>query len=131
MARLYCQVCAEPAHRTDDGVLWLLPETVTANTDWPHTLLVVEPPVCVSCARLAVRVCPALSRGRHVLVRAESYPVYGVNGLLYREGPHGPVLVDERAVLPHGDTGARWMLASKLVRELIDITVLDGGDIGH
>jgi len=70
MRRLLCQVCAGPADRTKDGVLWLLVDWRHDWPDWPNRMGVIEPPICVPCARLSVRVCPTLRRRGAVAVRA-------------------------------------------------------------
>ena len=36
MRRLLCQVCAQPADPTDQGVLWLLPDHPDSWTRWPE-----------------------------------------------------------------------------------------------
>ncbi|SDC87798.1 hypothetical protein [Actinokineospora iranica] len=120
MRKLLCQVCGTPADTTEHGVLWLLRDTgVPCLAD----MLVTEPPICWSCARLSVTVCPALRKG-HVLVRAGSFPLYGVDGIRYRAGRPDPVPVEHWAV-PFTDPAIAWTLAAKLVRDLGDRTVLD------
>lgn len=49
MRQLLCQVCAEPADRTDDGVLWLLRDYRCDWPRWPEGMACVEPPICVPC----------------------------------------------------------------------------------
>ncbi|MGW5052136.1 hypothetical protein [Actinokineospora sp. NPDC004072] len=130
MARLLCQVCAHPADRNDHGTLWLVTDTITRDHSWPHSALVAEPPVCASCARLALRLCPALSTGRHTLMRVAAHPINGVNGLLFAPGPatRPPDLLDENAALAHGHPLLPWMLAAKLTRELQETTILTSAD---
>lgn len=70
------QVCAGPADRTDDGMLWLLTDHRTDWPGWPDRMGVNEPPVCLPCARLSVRLCPALRKGA-ALVRAGRYELAG------------------------------------------------------
>lgn len=115
MRRLLCQVCAGPADRTDDGVLWLLQDHRDDWPDWPNRMGVTEPPVCVPCVRTSVRLCPALRRGA-VAVRARSYPLDGVHGALYRPGSP-PVMVGTASV-SLDNPAVRWMRAVSLAREL-------------
>lgn len=45
MQRLLCNVCAQPADRSDDGVLWLLRDFRDDWPNWPQGMGAVEPPV--------------------------------------------------------------------------------------
>lgn len=122
MLRLLCQVCAGPADRNDDGVLWLLRDFRDDWPGWPENMGIIEPPVCVDCVRLSLRVCPALRKGAAAF-RARTFPVAGVRGLLFagagRPRPVGDVNVslDNPAV--------HWVQASSLARELHDCTIVD------
>jgi hypothetical protein len=111
MRRLLCQVCAGPADHTDDGVLWILKDHRDDWPTWPDGMAVTEPPICIPCARLSAKVCPALRRGA-ALVRARFYPLVGVRGTLYRGGAR-PVRVEETTVA-FTDPDIRWILAANL-----------------
>ena len=116
MSELLCQVCAGPADRTSDGVLWLLRDHRHDWARWPEGMASVEPPVCVGCAALSAKRCPALQRGV-VAVRVREFAVAGVWGTLYRPGLFGPVAV--KAVrIAYSDPLARWVVAAALIREL-------------
>jgi hypothetical protein len=115
MRRLLCQVCAGPADQTGDGVLWLLKDHRKDWDGWPENMGVTEPPVCLPCARLSVSLCPALRRGA-VAVRARTFPVAGVQGVVYRGGAKPtPVKHD---LVAFDDPAIRWVRAMHLVREL-------------
>ena len=59
MLRLLCQVCAQPADRTDQGQLWLVPEKEIGSWEgWPEGMSAIHPPLCQPCAKLSVRMCP-------------------------------------------------------------------------
>jgi hypothetical protein len=123
MNRLLCNVCAKPADRSDEGVLWLLRDYRDDWPGWPEHMAINEPPVCVPCARRASRMCPAMRKGA-VAVRARRYSIAGVRGRLYQPtGTPWPEVVDYRDV-PYGEPGARWVQASMLVRELGDCTIV-------
>jgi hypothetical protein len=63
MGRLLCQVCAQPADRNEDGVLWLLPDYYRKAPGWPENYDLAEPPICLACVPVAIRLCPtAVSR---------------------------------------------------------------------
>jgi hypothetical protein len=118
MLRLLCQVCARPADHTDQGTLWLL--SAGTVTD----LVTTQPPVCRDCARISVRMCPALRPG-HVAFRARSR-VCGVSGMVYRPiGQFGLAPTTYTDVVPLGDPALPWTQAVQLVRRLFEVTTVD------
>lgn len=122
MLRLLCQVCACPADRGGNGVLWLLRDY---RDDWhgrPEGMASVEPPVCACCVEVSLKLCPALRRGA-VAVRVREFPIAGVRGAVYRKGVAAPVAA-EAANLSYDDPRVRWTVASALIRELRDCTVI-------
>ena len=122
MRKLLCQVCAEPADQNGDGVLWLLRDYQSDWPGWPEGMACTEPPICVPCVALSLRLCPALRRGA-VAVRARKFEVAGVRGALYRRGSVAPVAV-EAANLSYNDPDVRWLIASALIRELRDCAIV-------
>jgi hypothetical protein len=122
MARLLCQVCAQPADVDERGVLWLLLDHRDDWVGWPEKMANTYPPLCLPCARIAVRLCPALRRG-YVAVRAQSR-ICGVSGVVYRAGYPYPRTVSD-AVVAYDDPAIRWTVAAQLVRSLHDCTVID------
>jgi hypothetical protein len=122
MLRLLCQVCAGPADQTNDGVLWLLRDHRGDWEGWPEGMASVEPPVCMACVAVSSQLCPALRRGA-VAVRVREFPIAGVRGALYRKGAFAPVAV-EAVNLSYDDPAVRWTVASALVRELQDCSVV-------
>lgn len=124
MRRLLCGVCAKPADRSDDGVLWLLRDFRDDWPSWPNGMAAVEPPICLPCVRPASRLCPSLRKGT-VLVRVRHAPIAGVRGALYRSSSGLiPDCLDEITVA-YEDPLARWVLASNLVRQLFDCTLIE------
>jgi hypothetical protein len=123
MRRLLCQVCASPADRNEDGVLWLLKDHRTDWSGWPDNMTVTEPPICAACVPISSQLCPALRRGS-VTVRARTYPVHGVNAQLYKSSHRGPVLTGQD-IVGYTDPTIRWARATELVRRLHDCTILD------
>lgn len=126
MRRLRCQVCAGPADHTSDGVLWLLKDHRGDWPGWPNAMGVTEPPVCLSCVRVSVRLCPALRQGA-VAVRARRFPLSGVHGGLYAGG-HTPVLVGD-ATVSYDNPAVRWVRAVSLARELRDCTIIEPDEL--
>lgn len=121
MLRLLCQVCAGPADQTDDGVLWLLQDHREDWPSWPDGMAVTEPPICLSCLRTSVSVCPAL-RGGAVAIRARRFSEAGVHGIQYRSGLQ-PVAV-AAVTVAFDEPAIAWVRAVSLVRELGDCTVV-------
>ncbi|MGZ3146786.1 hypothetical protein ACVDFE_33280 [Lentzea chajnantorensis] len=128
MRRLLCQVCAGPADRTDDGVLWLLRDYRNDWPHWPEGMGCNEPPVCRSCVTLSLRLCPALRRGA-VAVRSTEFPVVGVRGVLHRPGARGPAVAQD-ATRYFDDPDIPWMVASALVRQLSNCVLVPFDDLG-
>lgn len=125
MHRLLCNVCAKPAHRDETGVLWLLKDERPESPEWhgwPERMATTEPPVCLPCVRLSTRLCPALRPGA-VAVRVGRAPITGVQGMRYQSGGVLPVPRDD-ALVAYEHPDARWIKAAKLVRELVDCTIV-------
>jgi hypothetical protein len=116
MRQLLCQVCAGPANQNEDGVLWLLRNYRDDWPSWPEGMACTEPPICLRCVPLSLRLCPALRRGA-VAVRVREFEVAGVRGALYRQGANAPVAVGA-ANLAYDAPDIRWLVASALIREL-------------
>lgn len=123
MGDLLCQVCGDSADTNGEGTLWLLQDHRDDWRDWPNHMGCTEPPVCADCAALSIRSCPALRNG-HVLVRVRHAPVAAVDGVLYGRSPLGSpkALTSVRACFD--DPLIPWVLASHLVRELRQATLL-------
>lgn len=122
MRQLLCQVCAGPADRNDDGVLWLLRDYRSDWQGWPEGMGCNEPPICIPCVTTSLCLCPALRRGA-VAVRAREFEVAGVRGALYRAG------TVEEASLSYDDPDVRWLVASALIRELRGCTFVPLGEL--
>lgn len=127
MIELLCQVCAGPADRTRDGVLWLLRDYRDDWPGWPERMGSVEPPVCVRCVAISLRRCPALQRGA-VAVRAREFPVAGVRGTLYRQGAFTPATVGI-ANLPYDDPNVHRLVAAAQIRELRNCTFVPAAEL--
>lgn len=128
MRRLLCQVCAGPADRNDSGVLWLMRDFRDDWPHWPEGMGAVEPPVCMPCVELSLRLCPALRRGA-VAVRVGECEIVGVRGAVYRRGEVGRVPA-RAAILAYDDPEVRWIVATALVRELRCCTVVPFEELG-
>jgi hypothetical protein len=88
---------------------------------------VTEPPICVPCVRLSMRLCPALRKGEAV-VRARSYRVAGVDGLLYRRDGNA-LRSTGAATLAFEDPAIHWVRAACLVRELQDTLIVSPAEL--
>ncbi|MFD8967370.1 hypothetical protein ACFV0C_20645 [Streptomyces sp. NPDC059568] len=124
MRKLLCQVCGGASDRTREGTLWLVGEDPSEPGPWKPGDITGHPPLCVPCAVTAVRACPHL-RKRYVALRVRSFAVAGVHGALYRPGSGVfPEMYDAGALrFEHWRIG--WTLASQLMMELQEFTVVD------
>lgn len=122
MLRLLCQVCAQPADQNEQGTLWLLADCRDDWPGWPNRMANFQPPLCLRCARMSIRFCPAL-QPTFVAVRAHS-TIAAVSGVFYRPGHPFPEAVDTLTV-PFEDPTVRWILAAHLIRELHDCTLVE------
>lgn len=123
MRQLLCQVCAGPADQNDQGTLWLLPDSGDDWPSWPEHMACPHPPVCVPCAQISLRACPAL-RKAPVAIRVSRRPIVGVLGVHYQPGEPRPVAV-AGVIANFDDPAIRWTCAEQLVRELIGCTLID------
>lgn len=129
MLRLLCQVCAMPADRSEDGNLWLVPEKEVGRWEgWPEGMSTIHPPLCGKCAKISVRMCPAL-RPRWVAMRAHSRAC-GVTGAVFAPGGRFPRLVQNNdEVIQFGDPAIRWVQAALLARTLFACMLVDLGGL--
>ncbi|TDQ04670.1 hypothetical protein [Labedaea rhizosphaerae] len=124
MQRLLCLVCGGPADETEEGVLWLLQDHREDWKGWPNRMAVAEPPVCLPCVEVSVQKCPALRKGA-VAILAGRYPVAGVRGVLYAEGPNRMPTPVEDAIVAYDSHKSRWIKAHNLVRQLGDCELFE------
>jgi hypothetical protein len=113
MEQLLCQVCAQPADRNNDGILWLLSEELD-NAD--EDIVTPHPPVCLPCAHASISACPHLRR-EFTAVRVRACEGAGVRGALYEPADPHPVPVDAIAVA-FGNPLINWVRAGQLLLRL-------------
>lgn len=123
MGKLLCGICAGPADVTGQGVLWLLQDNRDDWPAWPNGMAATEPPVCLPCAHLSVRVCPAI-RNRYAAIRVGRCEVSGVYGIRYRGGAVFPTTARDD-IVTFDDPAIRWTCAVQLVRHLTECTLID------
>ena len=119
MRRTLCQVCGGPPDVNDQGVLWLLQDHREDWPGWPTRMAVTEPPICLSCAKATIRLCPALRKSA-VAVRVQQAKLAGVHGVSY--GPDARPVND--TLVEFRDPSARWVVARSLVRELHECRIV-------
>ncbi|AYV29610.1 hypothetical protein ACWCYZ_01055 [Streptomyces virginiae] len=125
MYALKCQVCRHPANRDADGWLffdWRRPESPPT---WPENSRTTMPPLCAAHADVARRQCPHLRGGEIAVLRVKLPRLWGVAGTLYRMTAEGWTTHPGDVELPYGDSRLAGMLASRLVRELRKVTVIE------
>ncbi|MGW0778305.1 hypothetical protein ACWD01_32810 [Streptomyces sp. NPDC002835] len=125
MMKLLCQVCIGPT-KVGDAHLFL----DTARLTQPNKpILTAHPPVCPTHAQAAVEQCPNLRRG-HTVLLVQRAPLYGVIGTPYQWSAGGlQALPGDDEPLPFTSPMLPWFLASQLVREIRDYTVVDLNDL--
>ncbi|MFD3654318.1 hypothetical protein [Streptomyces sp. NPDC058620] len=123
MMKLRCQVCVAPA-RTAKGTLFL--ESAAVKAPAPGSaLLTAHPPVCLPHARASVEQCAHFAQHGARVLLVRSAPLYGVMGTGYKLGLAGwQEVPGVDAPVPYGSPVIRAVLASQLVRELRDFTVV-------
>ncbi|MEE1938416.1 hypothetical protein V1L54_03135 [Streptomyces sp. TRM 70361] len=117
MLRLLCQICARPASRTADGVLWVIEDDRGAWDGWPERAVTTHPPLCLPCARQSVARCPHLLKEGWVAVRVRHSAVEGVYGRLWHSRG-GRLYRGGKEVVFHGRPEAPWVVAGQLTRTL-------------
>ncbi|WP_258177144.1 hypothetical protein [Streptomyces solincola] len=127
MALLRCQVCTVQLKRSD-GILFV--ETADDRDDYTGPVKTAQPPVCLEHARMAARRCPRLRAKGHVALLATRFPLYGVIGTPYQYTADGIQPLSSTDVpLPYSHPQIGWFLASQLVRELREYTVVNLDDL--
>lgn len=129
MRKLLCQVCGGPSDVNEQGRLFLL-EDERAVEGWPEREITTHPPLCLTCAPLAARLCTHL-QDNVVAVRVGRVDVDCVYGDVYArsKGPF-PVLVKKKQIVPFDDQRVKWTLGSQLAATLMDVTVVDLDELG-
>ncbi|GCD41795.1 hypothetical protein [Streptomyces paromomycinus] len=116
MSLLTCPICACPAHRADDGWLFLVPRAQR----YAEGQLTMWPPVCL--AHIGAYACarPDLRHGYAAVRSADPVP-YGVSGQRYRFADAAFEAVDVPVLVPYERARGRWVVADRLVRRLTRI----------
>ncbi|WP_447037047.1 hypothetical protein [Streptomyces sp. DSM 118878] len=123
MYGMNCQVCGYPASRNKAGWLFFDWRKPWDPPTWPEGSRTAQPPLCDAHAPKAVEQCPFSPD--FIALRVKKPRLWGVSGTPYQRTTAGWRTGDADAMLPYGDPGLRAVLATKLVRELRNITVVD------
>jgi hypothetical protein len=125
MMKLRCQVCVGPA-RVRGAHLFL--DTGPRLTPG-RRFLTAHPPLCLTHAAAAVEQCPNL-RKCHTALLVHRAPLHGVIGTPYQWSASGlQALPGDDQPLPYTSPLLPWFLASQLVREIREHTVVDLRDL--
>lgn len=124
MAMFRCQVCVGPT-KIAGGYLFL--ESRAGQPSAPgEPVLSAQPPVCLAHALEATQQCAHLARNGHRALLVRRAPIYGVIGTPYQWGASGwRVLDGDDTPVPYGSRDLQVLLASQLVRQLRDYSVVD------
>lgn len=125
MLKFRCQLCVAST-KTAEG--WLFIES-TAGAPSPacKPVLTAQPPVCLAHALAATQQCAHLSSFGYRALLVRKAPIFGVIGTPYQWGASGwTALPTDDTPVPYSDkAGLRVLLASQLVRELREYSVVD------
>ncbi|MFJ6747986.1 hypothetical protein ACIQNI_07290 [Streptomyces sp. NPDC091266] len=127
MYSMKCQVCGQPASRNKDGWLFLDWRKPHDPPTWPEGSLTGMPPLCEAHARVSIAECPYLRDTEFVVLRVRTPRLWGFSGTPYTLTADGWKTHECDALLPIGDQNLRGLLASRLYRELRNVTVVGGG----
>lgn len=130
MSKFRCQVCVSSA-KVAGGYLFL--ESAAGHPSEPgQPVLTAQPPVCLEHALAAAEQCAHLATHGHRALLARRAPIFGVIGTPYHWGTSGwQALPADDVPVPYGSEALRVLLASQLVRELRDYSVVDLAELGH
>lgn len=129
MSKFRCQVCVGPTKTTlstgAGGYLFL--ESSAGTPSGPgEPVLTAQPPVCLTHALVSASRCTELVRHGYRALLARRAPIHGVIGTPYQWGAQGwQALQGDDTPIPYGSPALRGLLASQLVRELREYTVVD------
>ncbi|MFH8567582.1 hypothetical protein [Streptomyces sp. NPDC017993] len=127
MYAMKCQVCGGPASKNKDGWLFLDWRKPQDPPTWPERSLTAMPPLCDAHVRLSMEECPHLRSTEVLVLRVWTPRLWGVSGTPYTLTADGWRTHEHDSLLPFGDPNLRGLLASRLYRELRNVTVVGGG----
>ncbi|MFJ9417831.1 hypothetical protein ACIRPT_27280 [Streptomyces sp. NPDC101227] len=125
MFTMKCQVCGLPASRNKDGWLFLDWRKSYDPPTWPERSLTAMPPLCDTHVHTAVEECPHLRGTDFVTLRVRSPRLWGYSGTAYTLTANGWMTHQHEALLRLSDPNLRGILATRLIRELRNVTVVD------
>ncbi|MEV7192340.1 hypothetical protein AB0N81_11110 [Streptomyces sp. NPDC093510] len=130
MRNLRCQECREAA-RTDEGLVFPVSKQHVAADASSAAIHTDQPPVCRQHAHAAARRSPELAEHGYVFVLAQRARMYGVIGTPYFEAADGAFQAYEgvSTPIPYGHPELRWVVASRLVRTLLSVSVIDLAEV--
>ncbi|MGD3105522.1 hypothetical protein [Streptomyces sp. YGL11-2] len=130
MRWMKCQVCGESVSRNEDGWLFLDWRKEHDPPTWPERSVTAMPPLCEVHARVAIAECPHLRNTEFLALRVRAPRIWGYSGAPYMLTSDGWSVGEHDALCPVGDPNLRAVLASRLYRELCNVTVVGRGVAG-
>lgn len=130
MYTMKCQVCGGPASKNKDGWLFLDWRKPHDPPTWPERSLTAMPPLCEAHVRLSMEECPHLSSTEVLELRVRTPRLWGISGTPYTLTADGWRTHERDVLLPFGDPDLGKVLASRLYRELRNVTVVGGRGAG-
>jgi len=125
MYSMKCQICGQPASRNKDGWLFINWRRPWDPPTWPEGSRTEQPPLCEPHARMSVEQCPHLGRGDYAVLRVRTPRLWGISGTNYQLTADGWRARESNVMVPYGHVGLSAVLASRMIRELRNVTVTD------
>ncbi|MGW2404394.1 hypothetical protein ACWCXK_07690 [Streptomyces sp. NPDC001739] len=126
MHLMKCQVCGRSAPRNANGWLFVDWRRENSPSTWPERSLTSMPPVCEEHTRVAIAECPFLRKTEFVVLRVRTPRLWGYSGTPYMLTAEGWKTHEVDGLLPCGHPGLRGMVATRLYRELRNVTDVSG-----
>ncbi|MFD9816084.1 hypothetical protein [Streptomyces sp. NPDC059080] len=124
MRWMKCQICGDTVPRSKDGWLFVDWRKEYDPPTWPEGSVTAMPPLCAAHARLSIVECPHLRNTDFLLLHVRSPRIWGYSGAPYTLTGDGWTVGERDALRPVDDPSLRAVLASRLYRELRNVTVV-------
>ncbi|MGW0538042.1 hypothetical protein [Streptomyces sp. NPDC003032] len=130
MLNLRCPMCRKAA-RTAEGLVFPVSKKHGVRDASSAVIHTDQPPVCRQHAYVAARSNLELAEHGYVFVLAQGARMYGVIGTPYFEAADGSFQALEgfSTPIPYGHPELRWVVASRLVRTLLSVSVIDLAEV--
>ena len=126
MFGMLCQVCGGQSSRTSRGTLFFHRQTPDSDPRWwPNSERTLHPPVCLPCARAAMKYCRYV--GTATAIRVKKPHLWGILGTTFApDSPSGVHPTAHGAQCRYDNVKhRRWIVAQQAIVELDRATVVN------